>query len=461
MYITAINPTINNVNLINTKSNLLYKRKTTQSGYDTVSFSGIKPKLKELSCIPQNVEKMLQTRDIPDIYSDSLLLNPKILKNFDKQKTYRKSSKEIIHDFEPYEKYLQPVEKEIFKRLSKMIESPGMAKEDFRFLIRQMRPKAETELFKKENRIFNDIVYLSKGLKEKYAVMVNDFIEKQRKIVFEPQENVTFKRKRFLNELEQLLLKVRDKKTVRAIMSAASKLPTSGDDPNAFIVKYSERPAAAIAQRLITPSAASIEHIHPRSLGGENDWSNYALACVKYNSDRGNCALSEMIQKNPKIPKYIQRQADAFIELANEGIITDKNYILCYRNAFLKESEGAIDIDISALDGLKIDSKGNYYVENRFPEKKYYIMSLEKEERDIEIKKIIQEKLEAEKAASQREKSKNFTSPKFESPAEIMQRKELERKNNDFFNMGFSQILHANRLTVKDNHYNHPFKKKK
>ena len=443
------------------KNSLIEKPKLQEIPCDSVCFTS--GRTAPLTCLPQSIDKILSGHAIHDIYSDTLLLNPKIVKNFDRIKIYKKSTPEILHEFMPYKDYMHPVEKEIFERLCKLTQSPKLSREDLTTLIKSMKPEAEQNLIKIQNKILNDIVYLASGLKPKYQNAINEFIESQRKLVAQPQDNVTFKRKRFLNDLEEILKQVKSKKTAAAIYSAAAKLPTSSNNVNAFIVKYSERPSSAIAQRLITPPVASIEHIHPRSLNGENDWSNYALASVFHNSERGNASLKEKCIQNPKIPKYVQRQVNELIDLANEGVITDKNYILCYRERFLQESEGLINLDISKLEGLKTDKSGNYYVENRFPDKKYYIMSLAKAERDKEIKKMYQEKLKAE-----REKHAELINPKeppkpiqkYESPSYIEHEKELERKNNEFLTIG-GYIPHFNRLMKKDNHYNHPPKKKK
>ena len=444
------------------KNSLIDKPKLQEIPCDSVCFTG--GRTAPLTCLPQSIDKILSGHAIHDIYSDTLLLNPKVVKNFDRIKVYKKSTPDILHEFMPYADYMHSVEREIFERLCKLTQNPKLSREDFTSLIKSMKPEAEQSLIKTQNKILNDIIYISSGLKPKYKILIEEFIENQRKLVAQPQNDVTFKRKRFLNDLENILKKVKSKRTAAAIYSAANKLPTSSNNINAFIVKYSERPSAAIAQRLITPPVASIEHIHPRSLGGENDWSNYALASVSQNSERGNSSLKEKCIQNPKIPKYVQRQVNELIDLANEGVITDKNYILCYRERFLQESEGLINLDITRLEGLKTDKSGNYYVENRFPDKKYYIMSLAKAERDKEIKRMYQEKLKAE-----REKQTKLIKPKeppkpiqkYESPYDIEHEKDLQRKNNDFLTLGMGHIPHFNRLTVKDNHFNHPPKKKK
>jgi 5-methylcytosine-specific restriction endonuclease McrA len=40
-------------------------------------------------------------------------------------------------------------------------------------------------------------------------------------------------------------------------------------------------------------NSATIEHVHPRSLGGENSWDNYAMACSNCNSRRGTLSVEE------------------------------------------------------------------------------------------------------------------------------------------------------------------------
>lgn len=57
-------------------------------------------------------------------------------------------------------------------------------------------------------------------------------------------------------------------------------------------------------------NSATIEHVHPRSLGGENHWDNYAMACAYCNNKRGTMPIEDfMAGKIPdRRPKKDRKQ---------------------------------------------------------------------------------------------------------------------------------------------------------
>lgn len=62
---------------------------------------------------------------------------------------------------------------------------------------------------------------------------------------------------------------------------------------------------------LIPPSNATIDHIHPRSLGGKTSFMNCTLACKYCNNKKGNLTLKECKMKlinKPYIPEVIDKR---------------------------------------------------------------------------------------------------------------------------------------------------------
>ena len=47
-----------------------------------------------------------------------------------------------------------------------------------------------------------------------------------------------------------------------------------------------------ICGKLRTKAEATVDHVHPRSLGGTNDPKNYRIACGKCNQKKGSKVLS-------------------------------------------------------------------------------------------------------------------------------------------------------------------------
>lgn len=60
------------------------------------------------------------------------------------------------------------------------------------------------------------------------------------------------------------------------------------------------------------PHSATIEHVLPRSLGGENTWENYAMACGNCNHRRGNMSVEDFIagKTPPKTRTTAERRQD-------------------------------------------------------------------------------------------------------------------------------------------------------
>jgi len=54
-------------------------------------------------------------------------------------------------------------------------------------------------------------------------------------------------------------------------------------------------------------NSATIEHVTPRSLGGADEWENYAMACARCNHRRGIASVEDMLAGRVKA---VQKKAD-------------------------------------------------------------------------------------------------------------------------------------------------------
>ncbi len=435
-----------NNNSVNNREN-----KSINNAKSQISFIGM-AKLKSLDCLPQNLGKILKAEDVPCIYCDEIMLTPNVIRDFNRRGIFYKQSGRILKEFEPYIRYMHKIERSIFQKFSEMPESDNHT--EFTDILKDLKPEAERILVKIQDKIFNDIFYLSQNTNKRTRPIIEELISLQKDLIKSEDVTIRFKRKRFLEELEDSLKFSHNKKLNRLIMSAAKKLPTSNDNINAFIVKYAPRTSDQIAFRLINAGVGSKEHIHPKSLHGKNDWTNYAIASTIENSARGNDPFFEVIERKPKVPDYIQHQANVLVELANNRIITDKNYLLCYKNAFFKESEGLIDIDIFGLKGLKYDDKGTPFLEEseRFAEPKYYLQYL-----NSNLHRKISETEQAVVENKIRNLEKEIYKPKKESGKQKLSPKEEKQKRiNKEFEGYMAFIPHSNRFKVKENKFKHP-----
>ena len=164
---------------------------------------------------------------------------------------------------------------------------------------------------------------------------------------------VPFSRKGFIYDLDKMLRDLPDTELRERMVAIAEKLPTSRDCVSAYIMKYRNDPSEKIAYKLLWPSMASVEHIHPRACGGPDAMSNFGGACTRINSDRSNMDFVDYMKINPNVKKFCQQYVDRLIQLAKEGVFEkiglDTKYIEEFKMAILEESQGKIILDISKL----------------------------------------------------------------------------------------------------------------
>lgn len=164
---------------------------------------------------------------------------------------------------------------------------------------------------------------------------------------------ISFSRKAFLSELKIVLDGVSDAELKETMFKTAEKLPTSKNAVDAYIVKYKDSPPDKIAFRLLHPSSASVEHIHPKSLGGADSMANFGGATISENTARGNMDFTEQMKKRPATPENCQKYLDKLIELERNGVFDklgmDVSYIKDFVRAVKRESKGQIILDVSGL----------------------------------------------------------------------------------------------------------------
>lgn len=162
---------------------------------------------------------------------------------------------------------------------------------------------------------------------------------------------VPFSRKGFIYDLGKVLTDLPDEDLKEQMIYIAEKLPTSRDTVSAYIMKHRHNPSEKIIYKLLWPSLASIEHIHPRACGGEDTMANYGGACTRANSDRSSIPFTNQIKLIPNVKENCQKYVDRLIELARQGVFDtnkiDKKYIEEFKMAVLEESEGQINLDIT------------------------------------------------------------------------------------------------------------------
>lgn len=108
------------------------------------------------------VLKRLLAYDIPDMYSDIILLDPQVLERFMRTRLFSKSIRSIYKAMQPYEKCLFPVEKQVFKIIKRTARYTPNARLDE--LIHKLIPQHNKKLLEIQKPIFDRLTELSKGM---------------------------------------------------------------------------------------------------------------------------------------------------------------------------------------------------------------------------------------------------------------------------------------------------------
>lgn len=217
----------------------------------------------------------------------------------------------------------------------------------------EFAPKTdEKNIFCQRKKLTNIEKYLNNSiLRENEALQELITISKSK--LNDEKISIPFSRKAFIYDLSQIVKELDDSELKETFMKIANKLPTSQNSTAAYVTKYSKESSEKIIYRLLWPSMATIEHLLPKSCGGENKLKNYGGACARINSDRSSSMFNEWTIKHPDTPKYCQKYVDRLIKYAEAGIFEkeeiDVNYIEDFVKSIDELSNGAIILNTSKL----------------------------------------------------------------------------------------------------------------
>ncbi|MCR5262063.1 MAG: HNH endonuclease [Candidatus Gastranaerophilales bacterium] len=103
-----------------------------------------------------------------------------------------------------------------------------------------------------------------------------------------------------------------------------------------------------IAKSLLRPSMQTIEHIHPKSLGGPNATQNFVAECADCNNPRGNMSYSQWLKIHPEFPLKAQDHIEWFQQQVVNGRIDSRydDYGVDVKQTLSKESKGIIELKV-------------------------------------------------------------------------------------------------------------------
>lgn len=286
-------------------------------------------------------------KDITCPYRGIKIIPSDTIKSFEKSLKHCINAKTSVELLAKYQENMLPVEKSIFAIFKDFaLLNPD---DNLQNCLQMIKTNCLTKLKLEEMEVLDDVDMLTRKLSPSTALKIRTKTTKCRQIIISNNKHDTFKRKTFLNSLEEIVPKENEREIFNDIKNKALFLPTSESSRNAFVVKYSKRRQDEIIRRLFIASTGSIEHVTPASNGGLNTIGNFLLTSASGNRYRENMPLPEYIKRYPQIPQYMQMYIDDIIrEIHNGSLCGNETYPYKIKKKLFEESEGRILISLSA-----------------------------------------------------------------------------------------------------------------
>ncbi len=286
-------------------------------------------------------------RNIVCPYRGVKIIPSEKIKVFEKGLGKCKNAKDAVELLSAYQENFLPVEKSmyaIFKDFAMINPYDNLQN-----CLLMIKGSCLIKLKLEEMEVLDEVDFLTRKLSPNTALKIREKTTKCRQIILGDSKRDTFKRKIFLNSLEEIIPNENEREIFNDIKNKALFLPTSESSRNAFVVKYSKRKQVEIVRRLFIASTGSIEHVTPASVGGMNTIGNFLLTSASGNRYRENMPLCEYIKRHPKIPQYMQMYIEDVIREIHAGNMQgNETYPYKIKKKLYEESEGRIVLSLSA-----------------------------------------------------------------------------------------------------------------
>ena len=279
-------------------------------------------------------------------YRGIKIISTDTIKGFEKSLVKCKTTLDAVNLLAPYQDNMLTVEKSIFAIFKDFaMLNP---EDNLQNCLQMIKANCLIKLKLEEMEVLDDVDILTRKLSPQTAMKIREKTTECRRLVLSDCNTDCFKRKMFLNSLEEVIPKENEREIYNDIKNKALFLPTSESSRNAFVVKYSKRKHTEITRRLFIASTGSIEHVTPASAGGLNTIGNFLLTTANGNRYRENMPLVEYIKRHPKIPKYMQMYINDVIREIHLGNMQgNETYPYKIKKKLMEESDGRIMISLS------------------------------------------------------------------------------------------------------------------
>ena len=364
-----------------TFSDLLYANskvpKTIKSFVNSTSTAIAKLTKTERTVLTElfEIAKKEPNKLAPDVlknYEDSEDITTEFLERAYRPMNTQEYSTKIMNILTSVEDRMLPVQANVFQKIKKFYaENPTKSIQD---AVSAYRPESFRNLQKVQNGVFDKINLVAE---EKIADKSD--LNEIKRIIADARRTITknlpgekFARKEFIRDLKTANVSTKNSSNLKELLEIAKTLPTSENNADAFIVKYSnlknptqfERSNQEIAQKLVEGAVYSVEHIKPQVTfkvgkdryleSARDNMSNLILAHRACNSERDCLTLAQYMDVNPTVQKNVQKQLDVLADEIKKGNLKDMDsYPYGIAQSYIEGSEGKIKLDLSKFDEMK------------------------------------------------------------------------------------------------------------
>lgn len=290
--------------------------------------------------------KPLRTlKDVTCPYRGVKIIPGNCIKGFEKNLAKIKRAEDVVMLISQYQKHLLPTEKSMFAIFSDFASlNPD---DNIKNLLQMLYSNCLKKLKLEEFMVLDEVDMMSRKLSPNTALKLRHKTT-QCRLIIDNKKDETFKRKIFLESLDEIIPNENEKEIFAEIKNQALFLPTSSTSKNAFVVKYANRSQAEAARRIFVSSTGTIEHVTCESWGGLNTIGNFMYTTAGGNIGRENMYLPLYIKRYPEIPEYAQMYIDDVIRNIHEGGLQgNETYPYKIKKKLMTESNGRIMVSLS------------------------------------------------------------------------------------------------------------------
>ena len=250
-----------------------------------------------------------EAKNLRCAYSGRQLIPNDVFLTIQEKLIKRPNIQSAINLLKQFEPFMHEVEASVFEVFS---DKQYRNKKDFQQILVELKQYSLPRLKDKQLRAFESSKIIIEKLPDDTKNRVNSIIEQCKNQIADD----TFCRRYPLEELEKLITLSLDNKYLLELYKTWYKtLPSSLNDFDAFVVKYSRKSHDKIAERLVSTAVATIEHYTPVAsiLSEKNalktEISDYLLVSADLNNEKHEMSLNKFIWLYDEIdvPKNLQR----------------------------------------------------------------------------------------------------------------------------------------------------------